>query len=86
MPLKYLCNIWISLEIPLINRKVELKLKWTKNCVLATGGVDNVNANDNNIIFTIKHRKLYDPAVILTANGNQKLSKLFRKEFEILVY
>ena len=57
-----------------------------KNCVLATGSVDNVSANDNNIIFTIKDRKLYDPAVILTANGNQKLSKLFRKEFAILVY
>ena len=29
MPLKNLSNFWRSLEIPLINCKVELKLKWT---------------------------------------------------------
>ena len=32
MPLKYLSNFWRSLEIPLINCKVELQLKWTKYC------------------------------------------------------
>ena len=30
VPLKYLCNFWRSLEMPLIHCKVELKLKWTK--------------------------------------------------------
>ena len=30
MPLKYLSNFLRSLEIPLINCKVDLKLKWTK--------------------------------------------------------
>ena len=40
----------------LITCKVELKLKWTKYCILSADGADNVNgdANDNNIIFTIK--------------------------------
>ena len=28
IPLKYLSNFWRSLEIPLINCKVELSLKW----------------------------------------------------------
>ena len=42
----------------LINYKIQLKLKWTKQCVLATGGVDNTNADPNNIIFTIKDTKL----------------------------
>ena len=28
LPLKYLINIWRSFQISLINRKVELKLKW----------------------------------------------------------
>ena len=32
-PLKYLSNFWISLEMPLINCKVELKFIWTKYCV-----------------------------------------------------
>ena len=47
--------------MPLINCKVELKLKWTKYCVLSVAGADNVNVNGNvnenvngNIIFTIK--------------------------------
>ena len=31
--LKYLSNFWRSLEMPLINCKVELKLRWTKYCV-----------------------------------------------------
>ena len=29
MPLKYLGNFWESLEMPLFNCKVELKLRWT---------------------------------------------------------
>ena len=33
MPLKYLSNFWGSLEMPLINCKIELKLKWTKYCI-----------------------------------------------------
>ena len=54
-----LSNLWRSLEMPLINCKVELKLKWTKYCVLSAAGAD-VNGNDNdNIIFTIKDTKLY---------------------------
>ena len=34
VPLKYLSNFWRSLEIPLINCKVELSLERTKDCVL----------------------------------------------------
>ena len=55
VPLKYLSNFWRSVETPLINCKVELKLKWTKYCVLSAAGNDNVNNNDSdNIIFTVK--------------------------------
>ena len=42
MPLKYLSTTWRSLEIPLINCKVELKLKWTKYCVLSAAGANSV--------------------------------------------
>ena len=47
-------------EIPLINCKVELILKWEKLCVLASGGIKNLNANANNIIFAMKDR-IIDP-------------------------
>ena len=79
VPLKFLINFWRSLEIPLINCEIELKLKWTKYCVFSSGGTENdVNENDNaiNIIFTIRDTKLYFSIVTLSARGNQKLSKL----------
>ena len=66
--------------MPLINYKVELKLRWTKHCVLSVAGTDNVNGNndDKNIIFTIKDTKLYIPVVTFSARDNQKLSGLVR--------
>ena len=36
IPLKYLSNIWISLEMPLINCKVKISLKWHENCILSS--------------------------------------------------
>ena len=61
VPLKYLSNFWRSLEIPLINCKVELKLKWKRYYVLSAAGADNNNDNNkaNNIIFAMKDTKLY---------------------------
>ena len=65
--LKYLSNYWRSLEMLLINWKVELKLKWIKYCVLSAAGVVNVNNRDSdNIIFTIKDTKLCVPVVTLS--------------------
>ena len=86
VPLKYWSNFWRSLEISLINYKAELKLKWTKYCVLSAAGTDNTSANPSNIICTIKDTKLYAPVVTESANDNQKLSKLLSKGFERSVY
>ena len=36
VPLKYLSNFWRSLEMPLINCKVELSLSWDPNCILTS--------------------------------------------------
>ena len=42
--------------MPLLNCIVELKIKWTKYCVVSVAGTDNANGNNynKNIIFTIK--------------------------------
>ena len=82
--LKYLSNFWGSLEIPVINSKVELKIRWIKHCVLSVGDNDNANGNngDNNIFFTIKDTKLYVPIVTSSARYSQRLSKHISKGFE----
>ena len=88
VPLKYLGNFWRSLEMPLINCKVELSLKWIENCVLTTTEVDaNVNANGaDSATFEITDAKLYVPILTLSAEDNAKLSKLLCEGFKSSIY
>ena len=72
--------------MPIINCTVELNRKWGNHCVLSAAGADNVAANSNRIIFTIKDTKLYVPVVTLSIKDNQKLSELLTKGFERSVY
>ena len=67
VPLKYLSNFWRSLEIPLINCKVELSLKWYERCLLTA---------PTSATFRITDAKLYVPIVTLSIEDNSKLSKL----------
>ena len=78
VPLKYLSNFWRSLEMPLINCKVELSLKWYKNCILSSAGTAAT--------FTITDTKLYVPVVTLLIEDNAKLTKLLSEGFKRLVY
>ena len=78
VPLKYLSNFWRSLEMPLINCKVELSLKWYENCILSSAGTAAT--------FTITDTKLYVPIVTLKTEGNTKLSKLLGEGFKRTVY
>ena len=64
--------------MPLANCKGELKLKWSKYCILSGAGNDNDNSGKN-IIFTIKDTTFYVPVVTLLARDNQQLSKLLSK-------
>ena len=72
IPLKYLSNFWRSLEIPLINCKIELSLKWIENCVL-TSAVIGANADAtgaDSATFKITDAKLSVPVVTLSAGDN----------------
>ena len=64
------------------NCKVELKLKWTKYCVLSAGSADNENANSNNIIFSIKVTKLYAPVGILLEKTIKNFQSFFAKNLK----
>ena len=81
VPLQYVSKFWGSLKMQWINRKVELKLRWTKDCLLASDSVENNNADTNNTILIINDTTLYVPAITLSAKNNQNLSKHFSKEF-----
>ena len=73
----------------LSNCKVELKIRWTKNCDLSAADNDNANADPDNIIFAIKGTTLYVPVVTFLdclLRDNPKLSKLLSKGCERSVY
>ena len=90
VPLKYLSNFWGSLEMPLINCKVELSLTRIENCVLSSGeGIDNAGAVGNTgtaATFKITDAKLCVPFVTLLTQDSVKLSKLLSKGFKRPVY
>ena len=77
IPLKYLINFWRSLEMPLVNCKIELSLNWIEKCLLTTA---------NTAIFKIIDVKLYVLVVTLSAEDNVKLLKLLSEGFKRTVY
>ena len=77
VPLQYLSNFWRSLEMPLINCKVELSLKWYERCLLTAA---------NTATFRITDAKLYVPVVTLSIEDNYKLTKLLNEGFKRPIY
>ena len=71
-------NVWRSLEIPLVNCKVELSLTWYENCILS-----NVAGNST---FKITDSNLYVPTVTSSIEDNAKLSKLLIEGLKRPVY
>ena len=91
-PLKYLSNFWRSLNISLINCKIELILTWFKNCVLISKASREVNYgadpvvrkidNPQNAIFEITDTRLYVLVVTLSKENNIKLLKQLKSVFK----
>ena len=70
VPLKSLCNFWRTLEMPLINCKINPILTWFANCFLTDAPINNLVPT-----FTITDTKL--PIVTLSTQDNAKpLQKL----------
>ena len=85
--LKYLRIFCRSLEILLINCKVELKIRWRRHSAFSVTDTDNSNGkNDDSITFTVKDIKLYVPVEFLLGRDNQKLKKPLSNGFEKSVY
>ena len=88
VPIKYLSNFWRSIEMLLINCKVELSLKWVENCVLTTAEIGaNADATGaDSTTLDVTDAKFYVPVVTLSAEDNVKLVKLLKEGFKRLVY
>ena len=90
--LKRLSNFWISLNILLINCKIELILAWCKTCVLISKATWEANYdvdpvvrkidNPENAIFEIKDIKLYVPVVTLSKENDTRLLEQLKSGFK----
>ena len=74
VPLKYLSNFWRTLEMPLINCKVNLILTCSSTCVIT----DSNGAGT----FAITDTKLYVPVVTLSTQENTKLLQQLKSGFK----
>ena len=64
VPLKYLSNVWRTLEVPLINCEANLILTWSSTCVITDSNGTGT--------FAITDTKLYIPVVTLSTQKNTK--------------
>ena len=78
VPLKYLSNFFRSLEIPLINCKIKLNLKWKKERVLSTA--------DDEAVFIINDTKIYVLVVTLSKEDNKDFIEQQNKGFQRSIY
>ena len=83
MSLKYLSNVWKTLDMSLINCEVSLTLTWLENCVITSKATRDADPganpevvavnNPTNTTFEIKDTKLYVPVVTLSNEDDNKL-------------
>ena len=67
--LKYLSNLWRTLEMLLVNCEINLILAWYANCVIS-------NAAENQATtFAITDTKPFVPVLTLSTDDNAKLLK-----------
>ena len=79
-PLKHLSDFWRTLEMPLINCKINLILTWSTNCVIVSTNVANQNAT-----FEITDTKLYVSLVTLSTQRNSKLLQQLKSGFKRVI-
>ena len=77
VPLKYISNFWITLEMPLINCDINLSLNWSKKRIIVVTDV-----TDQIITFSITDTKLYVPAVTVSTQDNAKLLEQLKSSFK----
>ena len=74
--LKYLSNVWRTLEMPLINREINLDLNWSKKSVVVATNTDQATT------LLITDTKLYVPVLTLLTQDNTKLLEILKSSFK----
>ena len=78
VPLKYLSNFFRVLEMPLINCKVKLSLRWKEECILSN--------QRGEVVFIINDTKLYVPVVTLSKEDNKDFIEQQNIGFQRSIY
>ena len=82
VPLKYVSNFFRSLEMPLVNCKIDLGLTSHKDCMISS-----VDAAAGQVVsFMITNTKLYVPIVTLSTKDNTNLTKKLNDGFKRTIY
>ena len=82
VPLKYVRSFFRSLEMPLVNCKIDLELTWHNDCMISS-----VNAAAGQVVsFMITNTKLYVPVVTLSTKDNNNLTKQLNNGFKRTIY
>ena len=80
--LKYVSNFFRSLEMPLVNCKIDLELTWRKDCMISS-----TNAAAGQVVsFMITNSNLYVPVVTLSTEDNKNLTKQLNDGFKRTIY
>ena len=82
VPLKYVSSFFRSLELPLVNCKIDLELTWDKDSLISS-----VNAAAGQVVsFMITNIKLYVPVVTLSTKDDNNLTKQLNDGFKKTIY
>ena len=82
VPLKYVSIFFRSLEMPLVNCKIDLELTWHKDCISSS-----VNAAAGQVVsFMITNTKFYVPVVTLSTKDHNNLTKQLNDGFKRTIY
>ena len=82
VPLKYVSNFFRSLEMLLVNCKIDLELTWHKDCMISSA-----NAAAGQVVsFMITDTKLYVPIVTLSTKDNTNLTRPLNEGFKRTIY
>ena len=82
VPLKYVSNFSRSVELPVVNCKIDLELTSCKDCIISSADA----AAGQVVSFMITNAKLYVPIVTLSTKDNTNLTKQLNEGFKRTIY